>query len=103
MANNTRPVALITGASRGLGLALARALISRGWSLIIDARGQELEPVEQELSTSGTVVALRGSVADPVHRRELVEAARSLGGLDLPVKTFPTAPCPRKVFQACCG
>ena len=43
MTNNstTNTTALITGASRGLGLALARVLARRGWTLIIDARGEQ--------------------------------------------------------------
>jgi NAD(P)-dependent dehydrogenase (short-subunit alcohol dehydrogenase family) len=63
------PLALITGASRGLGLALARALAQRGWALVIDARGAaDLERTAREL---GTLT----DVADPEHRRTLVGAA----------------------------
>ena len=75
--------ALITGASRGLGLVLARELASRGWSLVIDARGAEdLEAVRDELSGITRVAALAGDVSDPEHRRALAGAARDLGGLD---------------------
>ncbi len=75
--------ALITGASRGLGLALARALAERGWRLIIDARGGEaLEQARRMLSALTEVVALPGDVTDPAHRRALAEAARAAGGLD---------------------
>ena len=78
--------ALITGASRGLGLALARELARRGWRLLVDARGAEaLERVRAELGSVATVVALAGDVADPAHRRALAAAARDLGGLDLVV------------------
>jgi NAD(P)-dependent dehydrogenase (short-subunit alcohol dehydrogenase family) len=74
---------LITGASRGLGLALARALADRGWRLIIDARGAAaLESARVELAGGAQVVAIPGDVADPAHRRALAEAARELGGLD---------------------
>jgi NAD(P)-dependent dehydrogenase (short-subunit alcohol dehydrogenase family) len=67
------PVAIVTGASRGLGLALARALAGEGWRLVVDARGAaELERAAREL---GDAVALAGDVADPEHRRALVEAA----------------------------
>jgi NAD(P)-dependent dehydrogenase (short-subunit alcohol dehydrogenase family) len=76
-------VALITGASRGLGLALARGLAARGWSLIIDARSAEaLSAAAAELSALTTVRAIAGDVAEPGHRAALVEAARDLGGLD---------------------
>jgi NAD(P)-dependent dehydrogenase (short-subunit alcohol dehydrogenase family) len=74
--------ALITGASRGLGLALARELARRGWSLVIDARGAEaLEEARRELAQLTSVVALAGDVSDPAHREQLVEAAP--GPIDL--------------------
>ena len=75
------PVAIITGASRGLGRALARSLAEREWSVVIDARGVEaLERVRAELPGA---VAIAGDVADEGHRRDLVAAAEGLGGLDL--------------------
>jgi NAD(P)-dependent dehydrogenase (short-subunit alcohol dehydrogenase family) len=78
------PTAIITGASRGLGLALASALAERGWSLVIDARGADaLQAAAEDLSSTTQVVAVTGDVADDAHRRELVEAARALGGPDL--------------------
>jgi NAD(P)-dependent dehydrogenase (short-subunit alcohol dehydrogenase family) len=69
--------AIITGASRGLGLALARALAGRGRRrLVIDARGADaLETARAELAELTEVVAVSGDVADPDHRRELVAAA----------------------------
>jgi NAD(P)-dependent dehydrogenase (short-subunit alcohol dehydrogenase family) len=70
------PTAVITGASRGLGLALARALAADGWSLVIDARGRDdLERAARELGRSTEVVALAGDVADPAHREALIAAA----------------------------
>ena len=78
------PTAIITGASRGLGLALARALADRGWNLVLDARGGEaLRAAAEELSPKTQVVAVTGDVSDEGHRAELVEAARALGGPDL--------------------
>jgi NAD(P)-dependent dehydrogenase (short-subunit alcohol dehydrogenase family) len=83
MADKSTRTALITGASRGLGLALARALAQEGWSLIIDARGGDaLAEVHAELSRLVPVTALRGDVTDPAHRRALGIAARAAGGLD---------------------
>jgi NAD(P)-dependent dehydrogenase (short-subunit alcohol dehydrogenase family) len=77
--------ALITGASRGLGLALARALAADGWQLVIDARGaRDLRAAADELVGAVPVRAVPGDVADERHRRELVEAVDALGGgLDL--------------------
>jgi NAD(P)-dependent dehydrogenase (short-subunit alcohol dehydrogenase family) len=70
------PNAIITGASRGLGLALARTLAADGWRLTIDARtAGELERAARELGRSTEVVALAGDVADPAHRQALVTAA----------------------------
>ena len=76
-------VAIVTGASRGLGLALARGLADRGWALVIDARGEDaLGEAASQLAASTTVLAIPGDIADPGHRRELVAAAGRLGGLD---------------------
>lgn len=83
--NETR-TALITGASRGLGLALAQALALEGWQLLIDARGAAaLETARAALSEWTRVVALAGDVADPAHRAALAQAAAELGGLDVVV------------------
>jgi NAD(P)-dependent dehydrogenase (short-subunit alcohol dehydrogenase family) len=67
--------AIVTGASRGLGLALARALAQRGWRLVVDARGEEaLEAARKELSAATEVLAIPGDVADESHRRDLIAA-----------------------------
>jgi len=67
-------VAIITGASRGLGLALARELASRRWALVLDARSPEaLSVAEAELSPLTTVVAVAGNISD---------RAEALGGID---------------------
>ncbi|WP_216590903.1 SDR family NAD(P)-dependent oxidoreductase [Streptomyces brasiliscabiei] len=79
------PVAIITGASKGLGRALGSALAERGWDLVLDARtAGALKGTAAELSAYGTrVEALPGDVTDAGHRAELVAAARALGGVDL--------------------
>ncbi|QIN77405.1 SDR family NAD(P)-dependent oxidoreductase [Rubrobacter marinus] len=83
MTSNEKRTALITGASRGLGLALARALAEDGWTLIVDARGEgDLEAARAELARWTDVVAVPGDVTDERHRRALAEAAREAGGLD---------------------
>jgi NAD(P)-dependent dehydrogenase (short-subunit alcohol dehydrogenase family) len=64
--------AIVTGASRGLGVALARALTERDWRVVIDARGLVGPPAEL---AADRVVALQGDVADEAHRRALVAAA----------------------------
>ncbi|MEU6671081.1 SDR family oxidoreductase [Streptomyces sp. NPDC046727] len=81
------PVAIITGASRGLGRALAEALAGRGWDLVLDARGAgALQEAAEAVTRHGTrVVALPGDVTDGGHRAELVAAAWRLGGVDLVV------------------
>jgi NAD(P)-dependent dehydrogenase (short-subunit alcohol dehydrogenase family) len=69
-------VAIVTGASRGLGLALARELAARGWRLVIDARGRDdLEVAARDLRARTEVEALVGDVTDDWHRAALVEAA----------------------------
>ncbi len=94
-----RRVALITGASRGLGATLAEFLARQGYDLITTARGREpLERAAQALEgRGGKVVAIAGDVADDGHRRRLIAAAASLGGLDLLVNnasTLGAAPLP---------
>ncbi len=77
-------VAVVTGGSRGLGLALTRALVARGWQVIIDARSlAELESAALGLVGEGRVVPVAGDVADPAHRRKLVAEVIARGGLDL--------------------
>jgi len=66
-------VGILTGASRGLGLALARALVERDWRLVVDAR--DADALERAVAGLEGVVSIPGDVADPAHRRALVEAA----------------------------
>jgi NAD(P)-dependent dehydrogenase (short-subunit alcohol dehydrogenase family) len=66
-------VGIVTGASRGLGLALVRALVERGWRLVVDARGAGA--LERAVGSLEGVHVIPGDVSDPEHRRALVEAA----------------------------
>src|SRR4051794_21912753 len=93
----TSPVALITGASQGLGRALAHELAGRGWALVLDARHESaLTSAVRELP-GGPHPALAGDVADPAHRRDLVDVAAELGGASVLVNnasTLGTSPLP---------
>jgi NAD(P)-dependent dehydrogenase (short-subunit alcohol dehydrogenase family) len=92
------PTAVITGASRGLGLALARDLAADGWQLIIDGRDPTaLHAATSELGAATTVWAIPGDVADWAHRHTLADTARDVGGIDVVVhnaSTLGTTPLP---------
>ncbi len=92
-------VAIVTGASRGLGKALARELTRLGIVTIVDGRDREsLEAARSELAAFGDVIAIAGDVSDPAHRRALIDAARVRGRLDLLINnasTLGAIPLPR--------
>lgn len=86
MANtNTSRVAVITGASRGLGETLARFLAGQGYHLILNARGgAALDNVVRSLESYGVEVkAVAGDIAEPATRRAIAQLARTLGGVDV--------------------
>jgi NAD(P)-dependent dehydrogenase (short-subunit alcohol dehydrogenase family) len=89
------PVALITGVSRGLGRATARALADRGWSVIADARNSsDLATATRDLPG---IMVVPGDVTDPRHRADLAAAARRAGRLDVLINnasTLGTSPLP---------
>jgi NAD(P)-dependent dehydrogenase (short-subunit alcohol dehydrogenase family) len=101
--NDRTRTAVITGASRGLGLALATELAAAGWNLVLDARGAAALAIAGERlagTGSGRVIALPGDVADAGHRTELVDAAAGISpdGLDLLVNNaslLGPSPLPR--------
>jgi len=93
---DTPPVAVVTGASRGLGRALANALAAAGYQLIIDARdGLTLEATAAALRARydlprRAVLALPGDIADPAHRADLASAAAEAGGPSLLINNAGT-------------
>jgi NAD(P)-dependent dehydrogenase (short-subunit alcohol dehydrogenase family) len=77
------PVAIVTGGSRGLGRAIAAALLDRGWTVVVDARrGADLDATAGELN-SPRLIAVPGDVAEPAHRAALLVAATGAGPLRL--------------------
>jgi NAD(P)-dependent dehydrogenase (short-subunit alcohol dehydrogenase family) len=74
-------VAIVTGASRGLGFAIAAGLSGAGWRVVVDAR--DAEALSAAAARIPNAVAVPGDVADPSHRAALVAAAEVLGGVDL--------------------
>jgi NAD(P)-dependent dehydrogenase (short-subunit alcohol dehydrogenase family) len=96
---DTSKTALITGASRGLGRALASGLAGEGYALIITGRdGAALEAAVADLIAqapqapvaAGAVTVVRGDITDPEHRAVLLRTATGLGGLDLLVNNAGT-------------
>jgi NAD(P)-dependent dehydrogenase (short-subunit alcohol dehydrogenase family) len=95
-------VAIVTGASRGLGEALATGLARAGWSLVVDGRdqatlGAAADRIRAGAAEGARVVAVPGDITDDGHRHDLTAAAFELGGLDLVVNnagTLGTSPLP---------
>jgi NAD(P)-dependent dehydrogenase (short-subunit alcohol dehydrogenase family) len=88
-------IAVITGASRGLGRELAAELAGRGWSLVLDARGAEAlaeteAALRPRLTDGAQLVGLAGDVTDATHRAALIGVATAMGGLDLLVNNAST-------------
>jgi NAD(P)-dependent dehydrogenase (short-subunit alcohol dehydrogenase family) len=95
-------VAIVTGASRGLGEALATGLARTGWSLVVDGRDPvtldgAADRIRAGAASGARIVAVVGDVTDEEHRHDLTAAAFDLGGLDLVVNnagTLGTSPLP---------
>jgi len=85
-------VAIVTGASKGFGRAVARLLAGRGLRLVVDARGGDaLREAERELAALGDVVAIQGDVTDAAHVHRLIQTAdERFGRIDLVINNAST-------------
>ncbi|UCG25757.1 MAG: SDR family oxidoreductase [Chloroflexota bacterium] len=100
--NETR-VALISGASKGLGLELAGFLAARGYHLLLTARGRrQLEEAADQLRITGSkVTTIPGDIADPTRRQELLDAVQAFGRLHILVNNASTlGPLPMPALPA---
>jgi NAD(P)-dependent dehydrogenase (short-subunit alcohol dehydrogenase family) len=95
-------VAIVTGASRGLGEALAAGLAGAEWSLVVDGRdpatlNAAADRIRSVAKGEARIIAVVGDITDQDHRHDLTAAAVELGGLDLVVNnagTLGTSPLP---------
>lgn len=91
------PTAIITGGSRGFGLAVARVLVGEEWDVVVDGRrGDALAAATAGIGPRAHPVI--GDVGDPLHRRSLLEQAQRLGDLRLLVNNagaLGPSPLPR--------
>ena len=101
MAVPSSDVAVVTGASRGLGLAITRALVADGWSVVVDGRaGDDLMVAISDLTGPGQAVAIPGDVTDPEHRQHLAQAAAGKGPVRLIVNNASyLGPSPQPVLE----
>jgi NAD(P)-dependent dehydrogenase (short-subunit alcohol dehydrogenase family) len=86
--SDARPLAVITGASRGLGRAVARSLAYAGWQVIADARHED--DLDEAFAGRPDIELIVGDVTDPVHRDALMAAVAQHSGLDLLVNNAST-------------
>jgi NAD(P)-dependent dehydrogenase (short-subunit alcohol dehydrogenase family) len=101
-ASSSHPVAVVTGASQGLGLEVVNRLLTAGWSVVTDARDagrlHDAAAAVADHATAGTLDAIPGDVTDPDHRATLAATARRLGDVRLVVNnasTLGASPLPR--------
>jgi NAD(P)-dependent dehydrogenase (short-subunit alcohol dehydrogenase family) len=90
MTSTTQPTALVTGAGRGLGRALARSLLANDWHVIVDARRASHLPAV----LLGAIV-VPGDVTDPAHRDALSDAVTRLDLLVNNASDLGPSPLPR--------
>jgi len=76
---------IVTGGSRGIGLAVARRLVADGARVVVTGRTQEtLDAAVEELGGPEHAIAMAGKAADPEHRAEVIAAAlATYGSVDL--------------------
>ncbi len=79
----TPRTAIVTGSSRGLGLAVTRSLVASGWHVVVDARDGDRLRAELADLPSGSVTVVPGDVADASHRAALADAAVTRGDVAL--------------------
>jgi NAD(P)-dependent dehydrogenase (short-subunit alcohol dehydrogenase family) len=88
------PVAVVTGASRGFGLALVRGLAERGWDVVADARDERA--LAEAVGGLAGVTAVPGDVTDPAHRADIARVATARGSVGVLVNNASTlGPSPR--------
>ena len=78
-------VAVVTGASRGIGLGIAEKLVAQGARVVITARKPEaLAEAVERLGGPSKALGVAGNAADEAHQEDVIAAAReTFGGLDL--------------------
>ncbi|MPY98628.1 MAG: SDR family NAD(P)-dependent oxidoreductase [Actinophytocola sp.] len=79
MTDSTTPIAVVTGGSRGLGLATVTELVRAGWHVVTGARDIDRLIATTESLPPTSVTTVPGDIADPAHRAALAAAAAERG------------------------
>lgn len=91
MNTTSKKTALITGASRGLGLAIATALAHEGWQLLLNGRNPKaLLQAQNKLSALTKVEAISGDVMDEIHLIQFPQRIAQFGQIDLVINNAST-------------
>lgn len=97
MTDSTTPIAIVTGGSRGLGLATVTELVRTGWHVVTDARDADRLTSATAALPPTAVTAVAGDITDPAHRQSLAAAAERAGGASLVIHNaseLGTSPMP---------